>query len=431
MDARRRLPVRFCRTISAQAAGANSEAEKIHYFLADDIYSFHSWNSSITFVNRLEDCVDKLIHNETDIFPAMDIYGMHAHAVKYFAIMRDSKGMITSSYEPVNQTADRIESTGSLAQLSSYSPAVATMTFSFLLIFLSLFSMQLYDSRLRVRIRKLMTLKMMGKLLLKQQLILRPMMRTPLFRYLLLLLIFLVSSLHFSFIAFTKTELVILDEPFVFDSFEKLIEDPKIKTTWLQYEKTYLTFMNAIPGSPEQRLWSKNCANDARNCLSPLTGSMAADVVQRLSRRELAIIMADYAAVITNAGLCPLARLMSLNPIILRDDKMSSSVPLALGYSKFLPGFLPEVTEVIDGRGQRAAQSGIILMIGIPTKSPMSSISDSASVRKCMHPEQDPPEEPTYILSKSLSDYKILLIISCCINVAAFVILIIRRQRNN
>lgn len=445
--------VRFCE-VAVVRSGINSEGAKLHSFVVDDIFLQKHWNWSTVFVRHPSECIDKMSRNETDIVPTLEFYPMYSDVVKYCAIIRDSENFIISSTVPVNHTAIRMESTQSLAAFSSFSNPVLVLTLLFMLLFYLLFMSYCKAVRgfkikrlairvgrlggvLHTRIKKSAGSTTPGKIvigvMLKQTssctLFLK---KRSSFKLLFILYVYLMSCMHFLFIAFTRTELVIVDRPLVFDSYQKILQDPKIMPTWLGYLQTYVQFRKANVESVERQLWNKArrnvCPENRKQCLEWLNTKNMNTFLERMSRQEIALIATDYVARIVHAGLCPLASLMSLNPVVMKVDKNVIPVPLAVGHSRLMEQSLADVAAAVTRRGRQAAASGIASKLTILTKSPMSMVSDAATVRKCLHPEQDEDDnEPKPIVSKPWSDFQLLCSVCLAAIVLALVLLLISK----
>ena len=81
----------------------------------------------------------------------------------------------------------------------------------------------------------------------------------------------------------------------------------------------------------------------------------------------------------------------------------------------------PELVKYLNDRVKKTVQSGIIPMLMIPTKSPLSNFASASSVRKCLNKEINERELPV-ILPKSWSDYSKLTTLCNSISVFALVI---------
>jgi hypothetical protein len=410
--------------------------------MRNDVYMFDAWNSSEIIAGSVTDCYRMISSNETDIFPIMEIYGAHSDIMKYFSQIKDSSNVIISAYRPSNQT--ELRTTGSLQALSYFAPSVVVLIVMFIGLFYTLFYLYCRTCKMLKPLVFIIVTNSSGEdqhkrragsntptiilmaVLLKQMTACFTSRRKRLsFRLLLLLFMALMAGIQFMFVSFTKTELVVVDEPFVFDSYNKLLSHASIiMPAWIAYEKTYESFMGARKGTMEHKLWmkarSRICPQDYHQCLLSPKSDDAANFVTSIANQEIAIISIDYAARLIHTAVCPLSRMMSLNPIIMRVDKDATvNEPLALSYSWHFYDSSPAVSAVLNDRGMRVAQSGIILHVSMPTESIMASITDPENVRRCLHPHPDDTNHKVFILSKSWTDYQILLYICVCLIVIA------------
>lgn len=422
--------VRFCYVSSTQQTGANDESQKPYKFLLDDTFAFSKWNSSIWNVDENKECYQRLVNNETDIFSTLYPYPILSDIVKYFTLIKDSRYVILSSYTPVNQTNAQKESTDSLSAFTCFSNPVIAAVILTLLVFYLLFLMHYAKQKfykVKVRLFKdaeyFATLKVRqkvtcnsdpGKILLgmlvKQSSACARINRKKKisFKLVLLMLILLLAYLHFLFVTFEKTELVVLEKPFILTSYQEIIDHKTTMPQWISYELGHTSFKASSRGSVKHQLWlmgRKQCPRSVSGCLAHLDAQNAIDYLNRIVSQKLTLIASEFSAAVVHAAMCPLANALSLNPVIMRTDNQEEPYSQALGYHKFMEASMPDVVKYITTRGKRTMESGIILELMIPRKSPMSSMASPADVRKCLYPENE-DHETHVILSKSWDDYR-------------------------
>ena len=429
--------VRFCLIATSRNTGGNSESEKMYKFLVYETYAADRWNSSLVTEDQAQNCFDKMKNNETDIFPYYMDYLMHSDIVDYITLVTGSPSMIISSFLPVNQTEARIESTQCLSSLNSFTPTVVTLICLFLLLFYSL--LRCYCTTIRAHKVKMHDFNRMKAPLAQRQAARRRSMttRTPMniligwflkqftscaaitrkrssFKLISILLIGFLSSIHFMFSAFTRTQMVIVDEPLIFDSYPKILHHPKAMPTWVADTNGHYAFEIAENGSLEHQLWQKHrrlCLQQAAgDCLTRLKVDTVTTLVNKLSNQEVVLLAGSYLSSLMHAALCPLSDTMRLNPIVLRRNKNGKSKPQALTYAHAMLDFAPHVVKVIMRRGLLTAQSGIVLKLTIPMQSPLSFMVSPESVRRCLNNEVRIREYPTLVYSKPFADFQSLFL---------------------
>lgn len=441
--------VRFCFVGSTETTGANDEAQKPYNFLRNDLYEYSRWNSSTWHESDANECLQRLADNETDIFSTMLSYPILHDVVKYFTLIKDSRFVIVSSFTPVNQTIAKKESTDSLSAATCFSPLVIVLAAFFIIAFYIAFvlfcakrkftivKIRLFtssDQEVKLKVWKKVTFsrkpgKIVIGMLVKQSSacarIERNMRASVIvsFRVMLLTFISLLAYLHFSFVTYEKTELGVLDKPFILDSYQAIIDHETTKPLWISYEIGHTYFMKSSAKSMKHHLWQfgrKFCPKSVTDCTAALDAQNAIDYLNRIVKQEITLIASEFSAAIVHAAMCPLATVMDMNPVIMRTDKQEEPFSQALGYHKFMDKSMPDVAKYFTIRGRRTMESGIVLFLMHPQKSPMSSMASANAVQKCLYPHNDDHEAPI-ILSKSWYDYVKLSLI-CVIFVAAAII---------
>lgn len=413
-------------------------------FLRDDVFMMKAWNSSVTVTKHLGDCHQMLARNETDMIPFLVIYGIHPDIMTYFSVIMESSQTILSGVKPTNQTEMR--TTASLAAFEYFKSDAIAVTLMFMLMFyLLLYSycqtckmlkplMLIIQNNGRVDLQRKRNPNtpsiILMAALLKQMTACSTLNRKRLsFRLILLLLMGLMAWIQFMFISFTKTELVIVGEPFIFDSYQRLLSDPKIMPAWFVNDETIDTYWRTGQEERVRKLWNKarsnTCPKDYHKCLLRPTSDTLVDFVSRISNQRIAMIAIDYAARLSHAAICLLSRKMNMNPIVMRSDKDAVlQIPQALSYSKFFQSHSPVVAKTLAVRGMLVAQSGMAIKVSIPTKSVVASIAGPENVRKCLYPLEDDYNQQVFILSKSWRDFRILLLICCVLLIMTTFLLI-------
>ena len=427
--------MRFCLIATSRHTGGNSESDKMYKFLMYETFAADRWNSTIVHALGIQDCSDKLEKNETDLFPYMINYPANSDFIDYITVVTDLPLAIISSFLPVNQTEVRIESTQCLSSLNSFTPTVVTLICIFLLLFYSL--LRCYCTIIRSYKRSRYHAFILMKAPAQRRAAKKGSVatRTPMniligwflkqftscaaitrkrssFKVISILLIGFLSSIHFMFSAFTRTQMVIVDEPLIFDSYQKILDHPKAMPTWVADVNGMADFEVAENGSLEQQLWQKHrrlCLQQAAgDCLTRLKVDTVTTLVKRLSNQEVVLLAGSYLSSLMHAALCPLSDTMRLNPIVLRRNKNGKSKPQALTYAHAMLDFAPHVVKVITRRGLLTAQSGIVLELSIPTQSPLSFMVSPESVRRCLNNEVSIRDQPAQVYSKPFADFHFL-----------------------
>ena len=439
--------VRFCEIASSSSTGADSDASRYDTFLLYDTYAFNKWNSTLESEDANEGCWSKIRTNRTDIYHAIVQYPKHYEVLRYFTLIRDGKFIIMSSKVPVIPSVAQTESTDSLSPFTSFSVPVAAVIILFLVVFYALFKYccttvwrhETVTVRLfrRVAVFAKLTTWERGRKRSRApgKLVIGMLMkqfsacdgtnaRNVTFKMILILFILFLSYLHLMFVCSEKTELVVLDRPFIFDSYQKIIDHPQAYPMWLWYEDGNVAFMRSKRGSLRYRLWTKarqRCPQNPKGCLAHMNADNVVAYLTRISEQKLVLVVSDFAARFMNAGLCPLAEMMFFNPITFKYDASEEAIPFGLGYSRFLEQSLPQVAAFITNRGKKTFESGIILKLIIPTKSHLNALNQESTLRRCLNPEEFPEDLPL-IRSKPWTDYWSLLLICASVDLLALVI---------
>lgn len=439
--------VRFC-SIGISSKGGNSESTKSFTFLINETFAYNEWNSSISYEATESDCWDKIARNESDIFPFDAEFPQHSNILHYFTLAEQDKRSIISSFVPVNRSMASIENTSCLSSLYSISVPVVAIACLFLIAFYCLFKYCCtYTWRCRtktvvVNVTRNYVIKKKRKKIkhkytpssLPHKLLIGLLLRQfsacsglnrkkSVFSLVLIISIAFVSNLHFMFVSFEKTQLVVLDRPFIFDSYTKVVYHPRTYPLWMSEESQYLAFEKAEKGSINQHLWLKflsHCRTAApKACLARLQPDNAISYLKRISDQEIVLIASEFGARLIHAGLCPLAEAFSLNPLIVTTDEHEDENLSALGYSRLMDQSMPQVAAYITKRGVRTLESGILLKLAKPTRSLVNGFGDASAVRKCLYPEKRTEESPE-VLDKSLAQYDSLIIFCSSIIAIAF-----------
>jgi hypothetical protein len=426
--------VRYCTVAGSESTGAEKDSTKAFDFLIYETYAFNKWNSTITHELEHVVCGQKLISNETDLVPVMFNYPSYYEYMDYITLLKDGKFTILSSYTPVNLDFAKTKSTDSLSGFASFSPAVNLAVALFIIAFYSLFK-RFYPDRkseivhmkpfaatewsVTLRVWKnvahqVAPFNIMVGMLLKQYSACSGInaKHSLTFRYILLLVMSFLSILHFMFVSFERTELVVIDKPVLLDSYQAVLDNKKVIPNWISYENGHIQYKNAKEGSMKHRIWQKareHCPVDFSGCLVPLSKENAVSYMKKIVDQDIVIISGEFANSIAHAGMCPLARELSPNPMILRIDPNEEAVPLGIGYNKLLDESMPQVAKTVTTRGRRTHESGIVLKLLIPTRSPIASLTSSTAFWKCLHPEEDGRD--SMYKSKPWKDYQRLMMI--------------------
>lgn len=430
-----RMPVvRYCRIANPKKTGASSEGEKLYEFLMKETYAMDMWNSTLEYQDRADTCWNKIRDNQSDIFPFVTAYPSNYEFVRYITLVKDSKFLIMSSYVPVNESSIRMESTECISSFKSFSTPVLIITFLLLLMFSALFKFyccnirrfklsysEIKGSSRWAKVQVWTTGKtrtrtpskiMLGMLLKQFSCCAGTDNKRSSFKLILLFYMAFLSSLHFMFSAYASTELVILDEPFIFEDYQMLLDHPFTVPVWVANVNSHKYFMDADKGSQWRDLWDKShrirCPKDPIDCQEALNSANAVGLVGKMSRQEVVLIASDYIALLVHAALCPLSSTMNMNPVVLRKDKNTRTTSMAISYGLHMDQSLPEVVRVLRVRGMRTGESGIVMKLSVPTESPISSMVSPESVRKCLRYDDIVRDHPTQVQSKPFADFQIL-----------------------
>jgi hypothetical protein len=255
------------------------------------------------------------------------------------------------------------------------------------------------------------------------------------FKVIFLMLVLFVAATYFWFASNIRTELVVYQQPFIFDSNFKVMNHPNTFPAWIADVIGSGWYREGPAGSVRRRMWEKShrikCPVNLTDCSEGLSASNSEPMVEKISKQEIVLMVTDYIALLVHAALCPLAIMMSKNPIILRKDPDEPAASMALSYNHLMPDFLPEVVDVVSKRGLLAAQSGIIHKLSIPTESPIASLDLPADVRKCLNSVLKPEEkkEITTIRSKPIDDFLYFCYLIGVLLLVSLLILSIERHR--
>ena len=335
--------------------------------------------------------------------------------------------MIVSSYHPVDTEKMYMKRAGVLSTVTRFSPAVITMTVTTLAILFCL-----------LRLHPRMTRKMLSKAAASRSsatsckvlvgVIVRQISsccagmgrKMSSFKFIILILVVFMFMVHFFFLSFIQTELVITEKPDIIDSYETILNRPDMRPYWLPYVRDFAHFMNAARGSPEQRVWEKaqqmdeGCQQDNQQCLYRITTDTVTQAVLMLGRRK-GVLIAGYAATSRMvAAMCPVADLLHANPIISRYDRKAEGMQNSLLYNSFLS---ERVLRVAFVRARRTLESGISGFLATCTTSPLESMVPKESIRICMA-NRTPILEPNFY-EKKWSDFIYLMEICISVTFAA------------
>ena len=232
-----RPSVRFCQASSGQGLHAVDVVKALFDFLLHDVYAFGRWNSSLTVEAQGRNCWRRLLDNQTDVYATPIAYPRFADVVDYLSVVSDSRDVIVSSVVPVNQTRARIQGTSSLSAINSFPLDVTLLLLLFYLTFYLMLRTHYHmvrhyyglSRRMEAKKRSAGMRQTAGKMMtgvLTYQFTTCAEHQPHRLSLAFLSLVTLAAAVRFLMLSFTKTHLVVLDEPLVLDSYQTLPEDP-------------------------------------------------------------------------------------------------------------------------------------------------------------------------------------------------------------
>ena len=332
-----------------------------------------------------------------------------------------------SSYHPVDMEKGYLERAGVLSTVTCFTPAVMTMTVATLVISIAL--LRLHPRMTRNRLSRASanrsfatSCKVLVGVILRQisSCCAGVERKRSSFKFIILILVVFMFMVHFFFVAFIQTELVITQKPDIIDSYESILSRPQLRPYWLPYVRDFAHFMNAAGRSPEHRVWEKaqqmdeGCQQDYQQCFYRITTDNVAQTVFMLGQGN-GVLIAGYAATSRIvAALCPMADLLHADPIISRYDRKAEGMLNSLLYNSYLN---EQVRRVAFVRARRTLESGISGFVATCTTSPVESMVPKESIRICMA-NRTPILDPNFY-EKKWSDFIILMEICISVTFAA------------
>jgi hypothetical protein len=315
-------------------------------FVHQEVYPF----DNITFLHermdKLEDCLDKIANNQTDLVSNWVSLETHVPHVYFFAITDSSTQVILSAYDQTISTSV----TSVLSSFNAWSPAVVTVFSLLLLSAVIMFKVHSaihrgYKSsiaRTRQGPGKKKVIRFHNNICITQYVLCLMMYQIgscpnlagvsrksfsfKLTHFMMLMLIFMIS---FFFNSFIVTDLVTLHDVIIIDSFQQILEDSKLKVKWLTHESDYKLFQDADPSNVKHRLWQRS-KPDANVAIQH--GPSGLDFIGRLNRSEIVLIGSHISMKVCHQVMCPIARSANFRPLITRyarddgEEKVRSSV---------------------------------------------------------------------------------------------------------
>lgn len=390
--------------------------------------AYYRWNSSIENLESVDACIAKMHNNESDFLPIESEYPFPDTLVKNLPIDNQLPMMILSSYRPVDMVSANLNGASVLFTVTSFSPATiiwTTITMALLVVLLKLYSRITYIFKLERKKSKSAIADVCIGITLRQasSCYAGVERKRNSFRLVYFLFVYFMFMIHFYFASFIETERVITEKPDIIDSYQKVLDRKDTRPYWFPYVRDFARFMNAEPGSMEQQVWHKagtmdaSCHQDYTKCLYPMTADTVTETVMMLSRGE-GVLIAGYAATMrVFAALCPMAKLLQVNPMIMRRDRDSEGLLKSLVYNSRMD---KEVYRVVFIRARRTLESGISAFMAKCASSPMEELVTKESVRVCM--ANVPTDHDPVLYNEGLSDF-IYEIMICSFSLLAAVFL--------
>lgn len=379
-------------------------AIKAVYFVSEEVWRISDYNRTHHREDETSGCVQRVINNQSDLVSNLIPLSLDLPHLKHFIITNLASRTIVSAYVPVTSLTD----TSVFSSVSSFSTEIYV---SVLLIFYFIYLFFMLHRKINSRVRSNDLICLIGVSL--HQYFMQPTSNS--LRIVTLTIVVLFFYTHFYFGSFIKTELVTLNHADIISSYDDIIRKTELKAKWISYELDYQYFRDADQESIKKKIWNKSQPDP----LIELTQEAGTQIVKHISNRTVVFIGTAYVMNLAYAGLCPVARFMHLNPMIMRS---ANDVPEghSSGYSDRLE---QSVAKILTMRAVRAEGSGITAHLLATVKNPlgseMNNIVGKENLRICSmnHVEEEENIVPDKILSDltdlfNLCGYAILLSIA-------------------
>jgi hypothetical protein len=300
-------------------------------FVYEEVY--RNYTNKLERVDRVEQCMDMVANNMTDLIANWASLKTRFPHVKFFAITDASTQAILSAYHEITITSG----TSVLSSFRAWSPYAIV---SYLMLVLMVFVLFKIHSRVYRRYKASKAEIIHGKLWLKRTTTRKPVsfvqfclclvMNRPCscpsiagvsrkslsFKLAHIMMLLLVSAMCFYCVAFIKTDLVTVREAVIVDSYEKILADPKLKVKWMSQEAEYEVFENSDLKSVKHRLWQKSQPDQM---VTIMQSDSMTKLLKKLHESEIVMIGNSVTMSICGQVMCPLARSIDPNrPLITR-----------------------------------------------------------------------------------------------------------------
>ena len=274
-------------------------------FVQEEAYRMANVTYQYERVDRVEECMDQIASNMTDLTGNWASLKTLVSHVKFFAIHDASTQVILSAYDQVTTTSG----TSVLTSFKAWSPltliAISLLLSSAVLVYKAHSCIYrdyktgmaeiIYGEKWKIHFlfsRKPICLWQYILCLLMYQPgscpssnhISRKSLSIKLTHVMMLLLILMIA---FYFNSFIRTDLVTVNKAVIIDSYQQILDDPKLKVRWLTHESDYNLYQGAAANSIRNQLWQKSQPDPKITILHEVSGLT---FIKELDRSEIVLI---------------------------------------------------------------------------------------------------------------------------------------------
>ena len=271
------------------------------------------WNEAS---QMFDGCLGQLQKNESDIHMPMVTYPVVAAGLDQGFLGVPFTIVITAAYT-VNSNLDHTDVMDAFVSLSPaiwYTSALLSTMIALVIVLVMRLTKSTNTARRRKTVRRAKTrraIKQATKIAIGNMLKQHPSyswnttFHTA--RAALLLFALLTFFVGYFFCAMIKTDMVVIKKPVTISTYEEILEQ-KVRPVWAKQLTDHTEFMNADPGSLEDRIWKLAESYGIENCRLDADLTSATTVAIEISNQKAVFFISSYLVSLARTNVCAMAR---------------------------------------------------------------------------------------------------------------------------